>query len=73
MPSHQSRRDPLPAGYQFPTVTAADIWDTYVGALMPSRKAGCPQCHGPSTRGDLCLNCTTKQPLEPTAETPWGV
>lgn len=38
--------------------------------LLPSR--ACPKCKGPSLRGDLCFNCTSG-PLEPSAETPWGV
>lgn len=34
-------------------------------------RAGCPKCGGPSINGGVCLGCL--RPLEPDAETPWGV
>lgn len=67
MASHQQRREPLPADYQFPThgvecdcppcrsktVTRADILLGVAGAVEASRRKGAL--------------------LEPTADTPWAV
>lgn len=35
-------------------------------------KKGCPKCGGPSLNGGVCLGCV-REPMEPSAETPWGV
>ncbi len=55
MPSHQDRRDPLPADYQFPTHGV---------------DCDCPPCRD---RVAKVGEPEIVWPLEPTAETPWGV
>mgnify|MGYP000084212995 CR=1 FL=1 len=67
MPNHQQRRRSLPADYQFPTGTTPDVT-----TAQPCDRRQCPNCGGPSLRGDLCFSCTS-QGLEPTYDTPWAV
>ncbi len=84
MPSHQSRRDPLPQDYQHPTPKCSHAFvysaqhdayqcaRCYIKVTRFDHNAGplsCPKCLRPSFRGDLCVNCTS----EAANATPWGV
>lgn len=73
--SHQDRRDPLPADYQYPTHGVdCDCPPCRGRWVMPTDADGRPAA-GVSflVRGEWTPAGAVPWPSEPTAETPWGV